>query len=225
MHKAKSNLLKMLSFFVFKITLLLLICGLARCLPTVNDATESGPSSLQGTNPFEMEHPKYLSPYVHESSRSLKNNYSTQKLTDEKEQMKKYEANTTSLVQPKSREHVNQLSLVDKMILVSWTFIEIVKIKLFSLKDDSYVKKLYIAASELNREDVCVPFVLGLLAGLVFLVTLSLCRFCLRRFCCRRPVSVNRIKGYKKRLLNKRIPLDETHRLLMSHHDLSDQEV
>ena len=110
------------------------------------------------------------------------------------------------------------------MVLITWTVKEILKFRLLSLEDDSYVKKLHTIAGELNLEDVCVPFILGLLAGLVFLIVLKVLRCCLARFCCRR--SVNRIGGnYKGRLINKRNPLDETHLLLVSHQDLSDQEV
>ena len=149
--------------------------------------------------------------------------------TAESDQLNGHEANSMNLIDPLSKinplnRDLNQTSLLDRMVLITWTVKEVLKLRLLSLGDDSYVKKLHTIAGELNREDVCVPFILGLLAGLVFLIVLKVLRCCLARFCCRK--SVNRIGGnYKGRLINKRNPLDETHLLLVSHQDLSDQEV
>lgn len=130
--------------------------------------------------------------------------------------------NRPSEKSPLNRD-LNQASLIEKIILILWTLKEILKLRLMSLEEDSYFKRLHSMAGELNREDVCVPFILGLLAGLLFLIILKIFWCCLGRLCCRR--SVNRIGRYKSRLINKRSPLDETHHLLVGHHDLSDQEV
>lgn len=224
-------------FLTLKIIFLLLTAGLTRSLP-ISGATESVPlpSDLENAKPFKVPHRfqylKYMNPYVNES---LTSPNETTFQTDERDKLKdqsynriearksEYEANAISGRPDSLNRYLSQASLADKVVLIVWTLKEIIKLWLSSLDHDSLVKKLYTTAGELNREDVCVPFALGLLAGLVFLVVLNLLKCCLRRFCWRRPV--NRIHGYKKRLLNKRNPLEETHHLLVSHCDLSDQEV
>ena len=119
----------------------------------------------------------------------------------------------------------NQLPLLDRIIIGLWSLEEIIKLKLSKLEDD-YAKNIYKKANQfknqLKREDICVPFILGLLSGLLLLIILNLLKFCLKCLCCKRRYSLNRRKFIDN--FNKRNPLDETHHLLVDH-NLYEQEI
>lgn len=121
--------------------------------------------------------------------------------------------------------HNKQASFIDRIITRLWSLKELAEIRLRDLEDNEYVKNFYQKANQLRREDVCIPFVLGLISGLVFLILFNILRCCLIRVCFRRRYKVNRRLNAFNQKLNKRNALDETHHLLISHHNLSDQEV
>ena len=123
-------------------------------------------------------------------------------------------------------ERHKKASFIDRIITRLWSLKELAEVPLRDLEGNEYVKNFYRKANQLRREDVCIPFVLGLISGLVFLILLNILRCCLIRFCfCKRYKVNRRLNAFNQKLDKKRNALDETHHLLIGHHNLSDQEV
>ena len=199
-------------------------------LPIGNEISNTELPSLDFKNldQSKFEYLKHVNQYLNEklnklSKNNLKDDLNKDTTSNNLNDQQNQDNQTNQTIQTNEAK-LARTSLIDKFILILWTLKEIAKLRLLSLDESSYAKQLYMKANELNREDVCIPFMLGLIAGLIFLIILSILKCCLNRLCSRRH-SVNRLNGiYKKRLINKRNPLDETHHLLVNH-NLSDQEI
>lgn len=186
------------------------------------------PLNLENLEPSKFEYLKYVNNYL-----NLKSNRKDSKNLDEpvdldvgqtKELNETIHNSTINLIRTNlTNQLVGQMTAKDKLVLFFWTLKDVIKSRIQNLEDNNYLKKIYLKASELNKEDFCIPFMGGLIFGFLFLIVLNLIKKIIRRFCPRR-YTVNRIKGYKNSLLNKRNPLDETHHLLI-HHNLSDIEI
>lgn len=212
--------------FAFKIILILAINPVQN-LP-VNDEsvnefsteqtteTKDFPIDLENLEPSKLEYLRYVNKYLNEKLKELSNGNGSIDALDKSMHDLSSKSNETD------RSKLNERSFFDKLTLALWTFEEIVKVKMASLEANGYVKSVYTKANQLKKEDICLPFILGLLSGLLCLTVLNTCKCCLRRlFGCRR--YSNRRFGYSNKF-KKRNPLDETHHLLINH-NLSDQEI